>query len=75
MQQLLFLAGLTLSLAAHAQSQLPSQRLSELRIAIRQSQPAAQVRGTPLSPPRQLSVEERAELRSQVAQQSRRPAK
>lgn len=59
------------ALVAQAQTAIPAQRLSELRQAIQQSRinPAA-AGGT-----RQLTADERAELRRQVQEQSRGRAK
>lgn len=70
MKQALYLSTAAMaSFAAHAQTALPPQRLAELRVVVQQSVGAA---GTPAM--RQLSAEERAELRRQV-QQSQRSAK
>lgn len=65
------IAAAVTSLASQAQTAIPAQRLSELRQAIHQSlaNPGA------TSGSRQLTAEERAELRRQVLEQSRRRAK
>ncbi len=61
-------AAAVASLASQAQTAIPAQRLSELRQAIQQSQANPGVTGAV----RQLTAEERAELRRQVQEQSRR---
>lgn len=56
---------------AQTQTQMPAQRLSELRLTIQQTHahpPAA-------AGPRQLTADERAELRRQVLEQSRKATK
>lgn len=68
---LLVIAAPLLASAALAQTAIPAQRLAELRSAIQQTRATAV---TPVAP-RHLTPEERAELRRQVQQQSRRPAK
>jgi hypothetical protein len=68
---LLVIAIPLLASAALAQTSIPAQRLAELRSAIQQTRVNAR---TPVAP-RQLTPEERAELRRQVQQQSRRPPK
>ena len=68
---LLVIAAPLLASAALAQTSIPAQRLAELRSAIQQTRANAR---TPVAP-RQLTPEERAELRRQVQQQSRRPPK
>lgn len=68
---LLVIAAPLLASAALAQTSIPAQRLAELRSAIQQTRANA---GTPVAP-RHLTPEERAELRRQVQQQSRRPHK
>jgi hypothetical protein len=66
MKQLFLSAAAVLaSSAGQAQVPMQAQRLSELRAAIQQTQ----VSGA--ASPRQLSAEERAELRRQIQQQSR----
>ena len=67
---LAFLAALLASLPGHAQTASPTPLMSELRMAILQSREPA---GT--AAPRRLSAEERAELRRQVLEQSRRFSK
>ncbi|MDB5946922.1 MAG: hypothetical protein JWQ33_1948 [Ramlibacter sp.] len=57
--------------AGHAQMPVPPQRLSELRLAVLQSQSPAQGR-LAVAAPRQLTPAELAELRRQVQQQSHR---
>ncbi|MDQ6881584.1 MAG: hypothetical protein M3150_05780 [Pseudomonadota bacterium] len=56
--------------AGHAQTP-PPQRLSELRLAVLQSQFRSQPRAT-VAAPRRLTPAELAELRRQVQQQSRK---
>lgn len=64
------IAAAVASLASQAQAAIPAQRLSEVRQAIQQSQTNPGVSGS-----RQLTAEERAELRRQVQEQSRRRAR
>lgn len=68
---LLVIAAPLLASAAPAPTSIPAQRRAELRSAIEQVRANS---GTPVAA-RHLTPEERAELRRQVQQQSRRPAK
>lgn len=68
------IAAAVASLASQAQTAIPAQRLSELRHAIQQSQANPGATGA-TGGSRQLTAEERAELRRQVQEQSRRRAK
>ena len=70
-QFLVPVAAALASLPGYAQTQIPAQRLSELRLAIQQTHahpPAS-------AGPRQLTADERAVLRRQVSEQSRKPTK
>ena len=62
-------AALLLALAVPAASAQPGERGSDLRLLLKQASTAPNP-----PPPRQLSEQERAELRKQLSESSRRPA-